>query len=307
MRITDKNYKIRPTNIRQVEKKVYFAFEATKTEPKYFYGLLNRFLPKDIYPINFYKESNCGKSNPLNIVKELVQVLDEKQKLQLTFEAIADILSRFSRDNDFATTKGKVRSIVEKTATCFGKKINDHVEQEEVSAVVNKYIDHIRGSSILNIAIIESDEIMEILSEYCEYRENDEIILVCDRDAHSFVSSQFDAVMEVCQKHNILLCLTNPCIEFWFLLHHTDCKEFKQEDILQNKKVSKNSFIYSELKKKDPSYTKNNFNVDLYLSKLPEALKNATYYEDDITKLKSKVGSNLPLVIKKYILKKDDL
>lgn len=179
--------------------------------------------------------------------------------------------------------------------------INSPILSTNLKNVVERYVQYLRRCGILSASDAVFDEIFNIVNDYGEYRkEVDEIVLVCDRDKYSFVDAQFDKVITACKDNQIQLYLTNPCIEFWFLLHHTDCKEYSEEELLENKVISNRTFVFRELKKKDSKYDKKNINMDFYVVNLSVVCENASLYEQKIENLKNKVGSNLPMLIKKF-------
>lgn len=98
MRISDKSFNSRPSNIREVHKKIYFAFEGIVTEKRYFTKLFNTLNPSGIYPIHFYRDSNHGSSNPAKIVEEIQEIISGESPLELTYEGLVDILCRYAKE-----------------------------------------------------------------------------------------------------------------------------------------------------------------------------------------------------------------
>lgn len=94
-----------------------------------------------------------------------------------------------------------------------------------------------------------------------------------------------------------LYYLTIYSIEFWFLLHYTDCKEYDESLILDNKKNDK-TYVYRLLKLKDSSYSKDYINVEKYHSLLNIALENSKNYSFDALTLKNNIGTMIPYVLK---------
>lgn len=68
----------------------------------------------------------------------------------------------------------------------------------------------------------------------------DKVLIVIDRDFHSFTSSQFDKVINICENNNYLLGLTNPCFEFFLYLHFSNTENMNEESL---EKLSKNAKI----------------------------------------------------------------
>lgn len=84
--------------------------------------------------------------------------------------------------------------------------------------------------------------------------EDDSFGIVIDRDCGSHTVKQMKEVVKRCKEKNYLCYITNPCIEFWQLLHVSDvATEYSEllEDILQNKKdANDNTFVSNLLYKK---------------------------------------------------------
>ncbi|MGL5355333.1 MAG: RloB family protein [Cetobacterium sp.] len=79
---------------------------------------------------------------------------------------------------------------------------------------------------------------------------NDELCMVIDRDPNNFFESQFDKIVQECKKNKYFLAITNPCFEFWLLLHF-DISFYSNIELLQNKIISnKHNFISKELSNK---------------------------------------------------------
>jgi hypothetical protein len=67
---------------------------------------------------------------------------------------------------------------------------------------------------------------------------SDELWMIIDRDQWNNIAE----IADLCKAEgNFYLALSNPCFEFWLLLHIKDLSEFKEQeliDIFENKKVS---------------------------------------------------------------------
>lgn len=80
--------------------------------------------------------------------------------------------------------------------------------------------------------------------------EDDSFGIVIDRDCGSHSVQQMKEVVKRCKEKNYLCYITNPCIEFWQLLHVSDvATEYSEllEDILQNKKDANDNTFVSNL------------------------------------------------------------
>ena len=82
---------------------------------------------------------------------------------------------------------------------------------------------------IINVA----EHISEILQiQELTYAEGfDKICLIVDRDPLSFSEEQYDQVVQICKERQIDFYVTNPCFEFWLLLHFPDHKNLDPVDV----------------------------------------------------------------------------
>lgn len=109
--------------------------------------------------------------------------------------------------------------------------------------VVNKE-DIIQNSSkignaltkIFDESLVELDIIKVIEESNFTYNEEiDYICLIVDRDKNSFTSKQYRYVKSKCEIANFKFYVTNPCFEFWLMLHFSNCDDIDKEKIKQNK------------------------------------------------------------------------
>ena len=151
--------------------------------------------------------------------------------------------------------------------------------------------------AITEISLIPSvltNELEDIVKQSGSYEADLDIIsMIVDRDCKSFTENQYDVVLEICKQKNIKLFITNPCLEFWFLLHHTNCVGLETELKINKKAENGFNFAYNKLKEFDERYKKNNVNVEWYLENYSTAEKNSQLYEKSVIKLKENIGTNI--------------
>lgn len=85
-------------------------------------------------------------------------------------------------------------------------------------------------------------------------------------------------------------------------MHFDDVLNLDKDKIQQNEKINKNSkssirFIQNELRKILGKYKKNNFDAGLLVRKIDIAIKNEKEFVEDINELKTKIGSNIGLLV----------
>lgn len=73
--------------------------------------------------------------------------------------------------------------------------------------------------------IIEVDNHVKMVSDAIQrgmihyVADYDKISFIFDRDPQSFKENQYDSVRKLCDENRFQLYITNPCFEFWLLLH----------------------------------------------------------------------------------------
>lgn len=126
----------------------------------------------------------------------------------------------------------------------------------------------------------------------------DEICLIVDRDKESFIESQYEYVKEKCSEKGFRFCVTNPCFEFWLLMHSEKVFDLNQEKLLENPKItSKRRYAEDELHKIYPSYKKSNYKAEEFVENIDTAIKNEKEFCEDVEGLKDSIGSNIGFLI----------
>ena len=126
----------------------------------------------------------------------------------------------------------------------------------------------------------------------------DEICLIVDRDKESFIESQYEYVKEKCLEKGFRFCVTNPCFEFWLLMHSEKVFDLDQEKLLENPKItSKRRYAEYELHKIYPSYKKSNYKAEEFVENIDTAIKNEKEFCEDVEGLKDSIGSNIGFLI----------
>lgn len=297
-RITSKKFNYRPSKELIPNKKVFFAFEGLQTEKLYFLNLVKFSKINSLVPLYFYRDKNSGSSNPNTIVNNIIESIYGQEGIQPTYKMAAQIIFSHCKEKNIAISEQKVESYVQK----FVNQLNVTINQPLLKDKLVEFIDFINEK--ISCITLQNSVLDEDFSKILEYfytfdPELDDVYIVCDRDQHSFVDEQYDDSLEKCRKHKLNLIVTNPCIEFWFLLHYTDCKEYDESLILDNKKENDKTYVYRLLKSKDSTYNKNYINVEKYHSFLNIALENSKKYSSDSLTLKNNIGTMIPYVLKK--------
>ena len=294
--------------MKDLRKKYFLVFEGSRTEEIYF-DTINELKGKiGINPLieiisieRTYSE--YGWSNPKKILEQLLKDLEEIEDGKLSYKTLVDkIMEIIVEDKNFSlkiSKKSNLKEVIED--------IENEIESLE-NTVKNIEEDCITLLSIITKKVfLVKEEIANILEKVLEnignqqitYSEDiDKMCLIVDRDKKSFKEEQYNYVKEECKRKNFKFYVTNPCFEFWLLLHFDEVHSINREKLLENKRASsKVRYVESELKKYFP-YNKNKYNAELLIEKIDLAIENEKRFCEDIEELKDKLGSNIGLLIK---------
>jgi len=292
----------------RTRKKYFLVFEGSRTEEIYF-DTINELKGKiGINPLieiisieRTYSE--YGWSNPKKILEQLLKDLEEIEDEKLSYKTLVDkIMEIIVEDKNFSlkiSKKSNLKEVIED--------IENEIESLE-NTVKNIEEDCITLLSIITKKVfLVKETIANILEKVLEnignqqitYSEDiDKMCLIVDRDKKSFKEEQYNYVKEECKRKNFKFYVTNPCFEFWLLLHFDEVHSINREKLLENKRASsKVRYVESELKKYFP-YNKNKYNAELLIEKIDLAIENEKRFCEDIEELKDKLGSNIGLLIK---------
>ena len=129
----------------------------------------------------------------------------------------------------------------------------------------------------------------------------DEFCILIDRDAGSHSSEDMNFILQYC-KEKYRCFITNPCFEFWLLLHFSDVYEEYSDQldlIRENKKVSNaHTFVSNELSVKAHHGKKGIAFKEKYLPHIEEAIIRASKFASDNEALITDIGCNIWILIK---------
>lgn len=291
----------------RTRKKYFLVCEGNRTEGIYF-NTINELKDKiGINPLieiisieRTYTEE--GWSNPKKILEQLLKDLEEIENGKISYKTLVDkiieiimedekisskILKEISSEKMIENIKNDIESL---------DNIVENVE-EDCEFLLNMIIKKL-FLTIEEIPNILETVLKNIENKQITYSEDiDKMCLIVDRDKKSFKEEQYNYVKEECERKSFKLYVTNPCFEFWLLLHFDEVHLINKEELLENKRASsKVRFVESELKKYFP-YNKNKYNAELLIEKIDLAIENEKRFCEDIERLKNELGSNVGLLI----------
>lgn len=295
----------RKSKIHEPRPKHFLIFEGTKSEQIYFetYFKNNNEIANVFFLLR--DKDKEGWSNPQKIIDLLNDEIGDITKTNFTYDTIFDNLYDYISQYISVVPKNKIKNDYINRVIKNGEKIDNFIDKAKLSTIFkdlkDTYIEEYKISDIFH----DENVLKELIEEQSTFNKSiDKIYLVVDRDKKSFTDPQYDETFKKAIENDIDFYVINPCFEFWLLLHFTDCQEYKKEELLENNYVTKNNtFVYEELKKWDPRYTKTSFDAKMYIDKIDYAIKNSKKFETDIILLKDNVGTNLSIFFDKICKK----
>ncbi|MCI6244026.1 MAG: RloB family protein [Agathobacter sp.] len=295
----------------EATKKYFLVFEGSDTEVIYFDAIRSLSEEIGINPLielipiirSFSEE---GWSNPKKILDRVIENLRESKEQAISYESLLNrIMDHLYETKVIKTSKVLARNIWKTMQqTCdeqLKKSLDDVVE--DIESTCNTLIGVLKEEyEVVNIV----EDISGIIKDGgITYEEGfDQICLIVDRDKDSFVSTpennQYKYVLDKCREMGFQLCVTNPCFEFWLLLHFDEVFTLDKEKLLDNPKITvKRRYAEDELRKIFPGYNKSSYHAEVLVKKIDKAIENEKKFCEDIKELEHSVGSNIGHLINK--------
>ena len=301
--------KILPSN--EVRRKYFLVFEGSETEIIYFQAVNQARKTLGIHPLIelvpiMRSHSEQGMSNPVKILERLIDRLEKSGTDLLSYEDLLDRIMDYLYEEKFVSIRSMQASSIWSLLIWICREklqvsLDDQAkETKNVCEQISKFL-----SSSLNITDISQNIISYIASSDITYSPGfDEICLFADRDWHSFKKTQYLQVLRVCAEKSFRFYVANPCFEFWLLLHFDEVLQLDRESLLQNDKVSaKKNFTEQELSRLFSGYRKSHYQAEKLMPLLPKAIRNKTFFCEDIHLLERYLGSNIGLLMKELGIK----
>lgn len=285
----------------EVRKKVFLIFEGNETEPLYFAALRDERVNLGISPLIDFIQIMKGRyenwSNPKKLLERLCLHLSDAATYDSLVEAMVETLYTSEYLKQRGHLIAEFESLVgEFISSKLQKSKNDIVENMEDAVAV--ILEHFKESWPEVCRLVLDNWETAIKEQEITYdKEIDLLCLVVDRDPGSFTGKQFDAVYDTCDKHGFRLLVSNPCFEFWLLLHFDMVNNLDRRQLQENQKVagSRNSirFVEHALKKCLGKYSKRRYDVKLLMGLIDTAIMNEKNFCESLPELKTQLGSNI--------------
>ena len=254
---------------------VFLSMEGDRTEKDYF-DLINKFREslgiKSIVHIETLSRRDT-RSDP----KSVLALLDDSFKIQeegITSKEVYTSLTKLG----YSVTLENVDQYFNEELSCDKKLAFEMILQSaQIDVNYQKYLSEYKGEDV--------DDIFAV---------------VIDRDSHCHPEEGMKQLIQSCQQKGYKCYITNPCFEFWLLLHVCDVKEKYHdhlEDIRKNNAVSnKHTYVSKELSTIAGHYKSINEATfkENYLPNVDSAISRSQCFETNLNMLLYNIGTNIP-------------
>lgn len=293
----------------EVRRKYILVFEGQNTERIYFEAVeRNRQNLKinpliDIVPLlRSYDEE--GWSNPRKILDRVLDHIAEHKTGTISYSTFLQRIMDCLIEEKLVSNDRNARTYIwgQMRNACLAKfQVILEADVSDIEATYNLVIEVLKKSCKIDNVI---NIIPEFLKEYDFTYEVDfdKICFIVDRDRKSFKSddenNQYMYVLNKCKEKGFGFFLSNPCFEFWLLMHFDEVCKLNKEKLLDNVQVTREcKYAEYELKKLLPGYTKSSYDADLLINYIDKAMLNEKLYCEDIDNIEHELGSRVGLLI----------
>ncbi len=169
----------------------------------------------------------------------------------------------------------------------------------EVRILTNDITEKGNSNPLLLINNFEKDLKCEKFEYYPNY---DKVCFIVDRDCKSFTEEQFDEFVKTCKAKDYRAYITNPCFEFFLLMHSNDVFSLDRDEIKENPKVNANKrFLEKKVSEIFYCNPKSHMIFAKFKPYIRNAIENEKSFCEDISGLKKQVGSNVGLLLEELI------
>lgn len=297
----------------EVNRKYFLVYEGTSTEVKYFDAINSMKNTIGINPIielipliRSYSENNW--SNPKKILDRIILNIEEEKTSCISYETFLNrFMDYFYDERIISNSKSQAKNVWKFLIWICEEKLGQSLESKiiDIQKVGKEIIQHFKEETNLVNIVVDISDIIKA-SEILYDEDIDKICLIVDRDRDSFVShpnnNQYEYVLNKCKENGFGFYITNPCFEFWLLLHFDEVHKLDKDKLLDNIKVtSKCRYAEYELRKIFYGYSKSSYHVEKLVVKIDKAINNEKAFCEDEKQLENEVGSNIGLLIKEMM------
>lgn len=131
------------------------------------------------------------------------------------------------------------------------------------------------------------------------FKKGDELWMIIDTDRWKGIPQIINACKEL---GNMFVAVSNPCFEFWLLLHIKDIQEYNDDELellFKNSKVGNRNYVETKIIEVAGSYSKKNLRTDDFLPSIDMAVLRAKNLDQPMEDYPSKLGSHIYKLIEK--------
>lgn len=305
MRIA-KTFGVRTATPKEVRRKFILVFEGEKTEYQYFKGIDEYKAEIGISGLVDIKQllrsaREKSTSNPKRVIQQLIKHLKETVASGMSCDSLIKRICDFIF-YDLEITEDSIFSpkVIHDDLLAFSEQtigLSPESIITDVNALLGKFEDPFKATYNVENA---AEQIKAYLanSEVIFDKNFDKVCIIVDRDRQSFKADQYDYVVDQCQIHGFDLFVSNPCFEFWLLLHYAEIDKLDRPTLLANPKVTtKKSFTEKMLSERLQGYKKNDLKFDKIKGGIDLAIEQEKQFCQELVGLRNELGSNVGLLI----------
>ena len=258
-------------------KRVYFlSVEGNVTEKEYFENIQSF---SDELEINslvkievLKRRNNDTRSAPKDVIELLEEYIHSRSEDSIPSDIPESLLKEFDETyiKEYLTNHEALQSRDQKKFEDFETKLIEIGYDLKYKSYLNRY-----------------------------HNDSDKFCIIIDRDSSSHSAQNLIDCINYCEAKNYKLYISNPCFEFWLLLHLSNViTEYKDqlELLKENKKVSShNTYIGNIISNKThsrKSISINRFKA-YYLPNVDKAVERSHYFSTNLSELIDNLGTNI--------------
>lgn len=305
----NKRKQVHKTN--EVKRRFFLVYEGAKTEDIYFNEINNSREELQIDPLidiipleRAFVEKN--ESNPKVIVDKIINhFFAENKKATIgNYKDLIICITDYLKDEEDISDQAErnilayLKFIVYR---CLDKTFETSIDENEVESIMIAVVNYYNSITNMNSILIENiNEYLNSSSTVFD-PEIDKICLIVDRDRKSFTKEQYKYVLEQCEKYKVDLYVTNPCFEFWILLHFDDYNELLIDQLFKNEKYNNKTYAEREVIKRMPNFKKGIYDAKSLMPNVKKAIEREHGYCENVRELDNNVGSNIGVLLTKMM------
>ena len=304
-----------PSRNREARRKYFLVYEGKNTEAIYFDAVIAHREEIGINPlielvpvIRSYSEEDW--SNPKKILDRVELNLLEAEEGFVSYETLLNRFMEYLCDEGIIrNNRTASRTVWNILLSLLRNELYVRLEEkvEDVEAVCSQIFDYLSLHSEWKGIV---DNVETLLDEHrgIMYEKGfDRICFIFDRDRDSFLScdgnNQYEYVLGKCRDCGYGFYISNPCFEFWLLMHFDEVRNLDFDMIRENTRVSsRRSYTENELRKLLPGYTKSKYRADTLMCMIDRAVANEKLFCENEDELEHSIGSRVGLLFEELMV-----